>query len=386
VAARRRKGSVLLMAFWCLLALSYGIYALHEKCTVTYRVMARRVETEQCYWAAVAGVQRTASYLVSLDDVGDALEKPPEWFGRSPDAPSENEPGNCQGVYFKICRRPYSRDPEQYAIEDESGRININSCPGRSIDDHYANKGGQPSAVLETLLGIACENRGGLPDPIETAASVEEERERRIAGQDSKKNSGEETFVSENVFRHPFDLFSIPGFDQGFYFGEDANESYVLDPNECDESGYSTYPSDDGDDELDKGMREFVTTFTDGYFDIYTCRDETLDIMLCDYPESLRSAAREKRAQGKRPNPITLLHDAGITEKEIRKSFKAFRKKYLVRKSQPATFRIVAQSYRPNGSWRGCLEQVFELETDPKLKGTGAPGGRYLRPLFKYYR
>jgi len=365
------------------MALSYAVYGLHEKCVVDYSVLARQVENEQCYWAAVGGVQRTASHIVGLQDATTVLKEPPPWFGTSTDPPPADHPANLAGVFFKVCRRAYATDPALYNVEDECGRINFNNVPSRTISDHYANRGGKESKVLANLLQWPAEGLSFLPSADDTAAQIDTERTNRITRQHSGTARGE-TIEAEDVFRHPYDLFGISGFDRAFYFGEDVNENGFLDPNENDENDSEkgkTYPLDDGDGTLDHGIRELITTFTNGKFNVYTCSDTALQIMLSDF-QGMVVELQRARSEGRSPNPVTLMEDAGITSAADKAWFRAFRADYLTQSEKmDSVVRITVQAYQRDGTWRGTLEQVFKLGKDTSGSGTE----RYLDPEFKYY-
>ena len=395
----RRKGSVLLMAFWCLMALSFAVFALHEQSITDYKAMAKQVEKEQAYWAAVGGGQRVASYIVSLSEPSSLfdLDRGPSWFGEPGGTiPSSDSPANLLGLHFKVCKKAFGKNHSDFNVEDEAGRININNCPSGDVTTEYINSGGKESTVLESLFTSVSNSLriDDISDPAGAAAIFASEKQSRVSAQGGSSSSGQETFVAEDVFRHPYDLLVNTGLSPQWLFGEDINCNSLLDPSEDDNSDLKTYPADDGDSTLDLGMIDKITAYSDGKFNIYTACDETdssgnstLSIMFSDFPEIL-SLVRDARNGGEKPNPNSFIPQA-YPEKTNpkRRQFRAFRSEYLTQTERSDYFRITVQAYLRDGAWGGCLEQVFKLERESSGGGSGGrPGGKYLRPLFKQFK
>jgi hypothetical protein len=326
------------------------------------------------------------------------LERGPQWFGEpGGKVPAPESPANLLGLYFKVSKKAFPVDNHDFNVEDEAGRININNCPSEDVTDEYINSGGKESKVLKALLGSVSSKLSGvdgISDPEDAAARIRNEKTRRVSSQDKGSGTGQNTFVAEDVFRHPYDLLVHTGLSPQWLFGEDVNGNSLLDPSEDDNSTLKTYPPDNGNSNLDLGIIDRITTYSDGKFNIYTASDHvdgsgksTLSIMLTDFQEIL-PLVRDARKKGEKPNPNSFIAEA-YPEKTNpkRREFRAFRSEYLTQTERSDYYRVTIQSYLRDGSWGGCLEQVFKLERESSGGGSGGrPGGKFLRPLFKQFR
>ena len=356
-----RRGAVLLMAFWCLMALSFTVYGAHEACVLNYRVFANLVENEQCFWAAVGAVQKTAAWLVTQDPPDSCIKtgQTPEWFRGE----------TLGGARFEISQRPYEpTDSIRYNVEDEAARINLNRCPS-NVAPGPSYLGPTPSVVLETLVaGVkGWESRAGeVQNAVEEAKSTIREKRGSGAG---------EAVENLDAFRHPYELFELaPAVDPSLWFGEDYNENYILDPNECD--GDATPPADNGDSILDPGLRDEVTTFSDGKFNPLTAPRERLDVMLADFPAELRDQIYAGRQEVSDPAAFESWFPEGDRQ---RTAYRAFAREYLT--GETSTFRVTAQVYQHDGTWRGCIEELLRLERDPSDQNR-----RFFTSVHRYYR
>jgi len=123
----------------------------------------------------------------------------------------------------------------QVVIEDEAGKLNLNTI---SKD------------VLKNLF-----LQFGLKDAERLALLLDEARQKR-------------------PFYTVREILKIEGLPVDAVLGEDGNDNGRLDESEKD--GKDSWPNDNGDGRLDKGIKDYLTVFTDGKVNVNTASEEVL--------------------------------------------------------------------------------------------------------------
>jgi len=195
------------------------------------------VNEHQAYMAALSGVQRAISLVAAdpenleawWDDEG-AFRDQLVW-----------EDGANRWYFTVYAADPAEPDTLRYGVTDESGRININS------------------ADRATLLALP-DMTEALVDSLMDYRDDDSETRGQGAEQDYYSQLAYPYAIRDGEFGTPEELLLVKGFDATIVFGEDANRNGILDPNEND--GDESFPFDNGDGVLDRGLAGVATSFT----------------------------------------------------------------------------------------------------------------------------
>ena len=192
---------------------------------------------EQAFAAAMSGIQQT------LDLLGRPADQTGGWYD-NPDR-LRNQLVWDDGInrwYFTIyAHNPEDREQFRYGVTDEAGKININI------------------ADADMLLGL----------PNMTEELVDCLMDFRDIDETPRTNGAEQDYYDQLPFPYriknaPFatleEVLLVKGFNGTVVFGEDANLNGLLDANEDD--GEDTFPPDDADGELNRGLRAAATTIS----------------------------------------------------------------------------------------------------------------------------
>jgi type II secretory pathway component PulK len=195
---------------------------------------------EQAYAAAMSGLQRALAVLRTPDqDWSDN----PEMFANQLVADD-----GSNKWYFTVYAPSGDDRTLRYGLEDEASKINLNVCT---------------EAVLKALLGL---RKTGDADPNELADCLLDYRD---ADNNPRTQGAEQDYYDK--LPHPYvikngplgtleELLLVKGFTGPIVYGEDANMNGILDPNEND--GDKTFPPDDADGVLDRGLMGLATVLT----------------------------------------------------------------------------------------------------------------------------
>ena len=235
-SAKRRRGSVLVVALWIALGLvAIGVYFGHAM-VMEYRVSANRMAGVQAQHA-VEGARRYISFI--LEEIETAGEMPDE-----EDYEYENVPVD-DAVFWLVGREDedllLESDEPAFGLIDEASKLNLNTAT---------------QEMLEALPYMTTELAASIIDWRDTdsdltANGAESETYLLLDPAYNAKDSGFET---------PGELRLVYGADFELLYGEDVNLNGVLDANEDD--GDASYPDDDANGELRHGLLEYVTTFS----------------------------------------------------------------------------------------------------------------------------
>jgi len=193
---------------------------------------------EQAYAAAISGIRRAMSVLTTEGADAATWTDNPELF--------RNQfvcDDGASGWYFTIYAPPAETDDEQqrYGLIDEGGKISISTAPA----DVLAALPGMTDELVDCLLDY------------------------RDADGDTRPNGAEQDYYDTLAYPYVIrngplmtleELLLVKGFNGAVVYGEDANFSGLLEPNEDD--GDETFPQDDRDGTLNAGLRGFATAAT----------------------------------------------------------------------------------------------------------------------------
>jgi len=212
--------------------------------TVMFRVRAEvatsaaRDRGEQAFAAALSGVQRAVAVLRATGADPLVCGDNPELFQNQLVA----EDG-ANAWYFSV----YGDDPTEqtttvrYGVTDESGKINLSTASAET---------------LAALRGMTAELVASLLDY-------------RDADADTRQDGAEQDYYDDLAVPYAIangplgtleELLLVKGFTGAVVYGEDVNFNGILDANEDD--GDETFPPDDRNGQLDKGLRGVATVWT----------------------------------------------------------------------------------------------------------------------------
>ncbi len=233
-----RDGSVLVGLLWCLALLSVLVVGLLYSARLDLRVVKNHGDSIQAYYLAVAGVEKAKALL--HQDLIDRSRSGQNHSVALYNAPREFKDVRLGRGQFSVMR-PAAQDEgggSIYGVEDEESRLNVNTASSQEM------------AKLDRMLP-------------ETAAAILDFRD----GDDATTTGGAEAdyyaslrppYMPRNgPFQTARELLWVRGVDRELFWGEDANQNGVLDPEEND--GKASPPLDNGDGVLDMGWAALIT-------------------------------------------------------------------------------------------------------------------------------
>ena len=231
-----RRG-VVLVAVLVLTALA-GMIAAGLMFRMRAEVLASRAQLtgEQGYAAAISGLRFAAALLEEgPTEVERWYDNPDALRGRFVCDDGANR------WYFTI----YAYDPEgsdtvRYGLTDEAGKININT------------------ADAETLLSLANMSSERV-DCLLDYRDADGETRAYGAEQNYYDNLPSAYLIKNGPLETLEELLLVKGFNGTVLYGEDANLSGLLEPNEDDAE--ESFPPDNADGALDVGLRNLATVY-----------------------------------------------------------------------------------------------------------------------------
>ena len=194
------------------------------------------IRGQQARAAAMSGIAR-AYWLLKTDPANlEARYDNPTLFQAQPVVTAGEQ------WFFTVYADNYD-DPKnvRYGLEDEAGKINVNT------------------ATQEMLLAV-------MPGRTDLVACLMDyiDRDSEIRPEGAEQDYYDQLPQPYRIKNGPLatieELLLVKGFDATIVFGEDANCNGLLDPNEND--GDESFPPDDGDGQLNRGLRGLLTTFS----------------------------------------------------------------------------------------------------------------------------
>lgn len=232
VRFRCRRGSVLVMVLWLLFFFSLLTAQAAYRARLDQHLLQRDLETVRSYYVARAGLHAAWDALVESRD--DALG--PE--GQEGWARDDRQDG---GLVRSL------------ELEDTRGRA-VGTCAIRIQDEHSFFPILRVDKDARRRF-IGSFSRGVLERP---APDVP------LEGDGGAFGGARGTGVLRRCFAGQEEIF----------YGEDANDNFILDPWEDD--GEREPPGDDADGRLDVGAKGFVTVWTDGKVNVNTAPESVL--------------------------------------------------------------------------------------------------------------
>jgi type II secretory pathway component PulK len=233
--ASANRGSALVIVLWVTLGLvTIAVYFGHAM-VLEYRAAANSAGEIQAQHA-VEGARRYLIFML------DELETP----GELPDVSDyENENVAVGKSRFWVVGRQddllLEADDPAFGLVDEASKLNLNTAT---------------LEMLEALPYMTAELAAAIvdwrdPDTEITANGAESETYLLLEPPYNAKDSSFETLE---------ELRLVYGADLELLYGEDTNRNGVLDANEDD--GDNSYPDDDANGELRRGLLEYLTVFS----------------------------------------------------------------------------------------------------------------------------
>ena len=257
---RQKRGSVLLLAFWCLMATSMVVYAVYHKALINCRRYSHLVEAEQAYWTATGASERTVGYLIEQSSSNEpryiSLLKGathPIWFKNS----------KLGVTSFDISLKPYTFE---LGVQGETGLFNINHFPNDIVRDDFFNS--IPS----------------IRNPSQVITDIYDRQFLRDV-EDNRRSGNNGRWYPFDTFRHPLELLERASIED--YHGSDENENLILDP----------FDDDYDQNNLTLGLYGTITTYTESKVNPYVCSNENLKILLRDF-SIVESEVRKNKDRG----------------------------------------------------------------------------------------
>jgi type II secretory pathway component PulK len=223
---QRQRGSVLIITLLVLFLLSTTALSLAHHMSLEMKLVNRYIERLKSFYIAQGALHFIINELENdkLHNQFDYLGE--DWLRKfqGERGPKSLELLNIDGTAGGIYRA---------LISDESSRININKAT---------------SGVVEALLNSF--NKIGSEKVAEEILSYRRDKQ------------------PDSNFYSVYELLKLKRIKEEIFWGEDTNENGILDANEND--GDESLPFDDQDGELDCGLKDLLTVYTDGKINVNT--------------------------------------------------------------------------------------------------------------------
>ena len=187
--------------------------------------------------AAISGINRAMALLVAEPGNLEARHDNPSIFQAQ-----TLVDGDANGWGFTVWADNLD-DPHnvRYGLEDEAAKINLNTAT---------------EGMLLALPGMTVE----LVDCLLDYRDRDSDTRPRGAEQDYYDTLPQPYQIKNGLLATLEELLLVKGFTGGIVYGEDANRNGLLEPNEDD--GDASFPPDNGDGQLDRGLRAWCTITT----------------------------------------------------------------------------------------------------------------------------
>ncbi len=233
----RRRGTVLVavLVLVMLSALAAAVLLYRAQAEVTAASAAGR--GQQAYVTALTGLQRTMGILSAAGADPSVWTDNPELFA----AQWVCNDGANDWFFTIYAYNPLAPDVLRNGVTDEASKININT------------------AGQDTLLALG----GMTPELVDCLIDY------RDADANTRPAGAEQDYYDQ--LPHPYlikngplmtveELLMVKGFTAELVYGEDYNLNGLLEPSEDD--GDTTFPPDNGDGQLDRGLLGVATTWS----------------------------------------------------------------------------------------------------------------------------
>jgi len=188
----------------------------------------------QAFAAAMSGLQRALSVLqTSRHDLKIWYDNPQIFSNQL-----VCDDGADRWYFTIYAAEPTDAGSVRYGLSDEAGKININAADAETL----AALPGMTDELVDCLMDYR-----------------DDDDETRPAGaeQDYYDQLASAYLIRNGPFATLEELLLVKGFGADVLYGEDANLNGLLEDNEDD--GEETFPPDDGDGQLNTGLRTIAT-------------------------------------------------------------------------------------------------------------------------------
>jgi DNA uptake protein ComE-like DNA-binding protein len=216
-------------------ALAAAVLLHRAQAEVTAAAAAGR--GQQAYATAMAGLQRTMAILsVAGADQGVWTDNPDLFAARWVCNDGAND------WYFTIyAYNPVEPKVLRNGVTDEASKININTAG----DETLLALGGMTPELVDALLDYRDADANTRPQGAE---------------QDYYDQLPHPYLIKNGPLMTVEELLLVKGFNVALVYGEDYNLNGLLEPGEDD--GETTFPPDNGDGQLDRGLLGMATTWS----------------------------------------------------------------------------------------------------------------------------
>jgi type II secretory pathway component PulK len=290
----RPVGAVLIIVLIVLSALSLMAFGLSHRVRMDLKTVQMRGQQLQAYHLALAGIRRA---MVELETDGNQPDHLGEPWALHTSLSEERFLADDRGD--PICGDAY------YSVRDEDSRLNINT----SSPATWLSLPGVSRQVVESILDW--QDADDQPNP----QGAESEAYRRLPEPYVAKN-GPLTMIEELAY--------VMNVTTGLLTGKDGNGNGILDTNE--DHGPASWPADDADGELDRGLFDYFTVFGNGRVNLNTAPVEILSVLPGMTAQAARALVDYRNGPNRRPGdaddrPLTSVEDLskipGIKDAEI---------------------------------------------------------------------
>jgi competence ComEA-like helix-hairpin-helix protein len=234
----RKKASILVGLLWCLALLSVLVIGMLHTSRLDLMVVKNHGDTIQAHYLALAGIEKAKALL--YQDAIDRRHSAKNHGGELYDSPRQFRDVKFGRGEFRVFRQGRSDEGGGviYGVADEESRLNINTASAEELGKLYRMTPEMVAAIQDWR------------DQDNTVTPNGAEAEYYMSLQPP--------YLPQNgPFQTVRELLMVRGVSRELFFGEDANQNGLLDPEEDD--GNDTMPPDNRDGILDAGWSGIVT-------------------------------------------------------------------------------------------------------------------------------
>ncbi len=268
----RRRGAVLVLVLIVFSVLSLLTFGLCHRVRLQLKTARMRGDALRAHYLALGGINRAMAALRQNEE-GEV-----DHFG---EAWHLNTTAADEGFFEETgvgARVPMELS---YATSDEEGRLNINT----SSPVGWVNLPGMTESILYSILD--------WQDPDDSA--------NRMGAESADYLSRAYKYSAKNAPTvMVWELALVKDVDWSLLRGEDVNGNMVLDAGREDD-GPASWPMDDADGELDRGLVDFFTVYGDGKVNLNTASVEVLSALPGIEPEAAREIVAFRAGSDSQP-------------------------------------------------------------------------------------
>ncbi len=233
-----REGSILVSLLWCLALLAVLVVGLLHSTRLDLRIIKNYGDSIQARYLALAGIEKAKALL--HQDMVDRSRSGNHHTSALYNSPQDFKDVSLGRGTFSVLRPGRSEDGGAvvFGIEDEESRLNVNTASAQELS--------KLDRMLPETAAAIIDFRD--PDNNTTTGGAEGDYYASLRPPYLPRNG---------PFQTVRELLWVRGVTRELFWGEDANQNGVLDPEEND--GNTSAPPDDRDGILDSGWSGFVT-------------------------------------------------------------------------------------------------------------------------------